>query len=95
MSEMGSCGLLLQLRLLPGKPALAHTLTDERAPGHQVAGKFPGAHPDGGKRCYEAAIETPLPQCLSPNQRPLRMAPYRCPRKLCRLGPDSSQLPST
>src|SRR6266567_4683136 len=72
-SGMGVEDSLAQLRLLPGKPAFAYTHSDERAPGKEVAGEPPGAHPDGGKGCDQVGSKTALPERLGPLYWPLGM----------------------
>ena len=58
---------------MPGQPALAHTRPDERAPGQEVAGELPGAHPDGRKGRDQVTGETALPERFSPHLTPLGM----------------------
>ena len=70
---MGVFDSLPRLRLLPGEPAFADTLTDQRAPGEEVATDSPGAHADGGQRCDQVGSQAALPEGLGPLHRPLGM----------------------
>src|SRR5260370_13745965 len=77
MSGRCSSDSLPQRRLLPGKPALTYTFANECAPGQQVTGKPPGAHPAGRKWRDQIGSKTALPERLGPLLRPLRM--FRVP----------------
>src|SRR5258708_12159539 len=75
MSGRCSSDSLPQRRLLPGKPALTYTFANECAPGQQVTGKPPGAHPAGRKCRDQIGSKTAPPERLGPLPRPLRMFP--------------------
>jgi len=70
---MCSSNSLKHLQLLPGEPALAHTCTDERTPGEEIAGEPPGAHPNGRKGRDQVTFEPVLLERLGPLLRPLGM----------------------
>src|SRR5258708_25166284 len=73
MSGRCSSDSLPQLRLPPGKPALTYTFANECAPGQQITGKPPGAHPVGRKWRDQIGSKTALPERLGPPLRPLRV----------------------
>src|SRR6266480_27705 len=61
------------VRFSPGQPAFTHACADERAPGHEITGEPPGAHPNGRHGRDQFAFETSFPECHSPHIGPLRM----------------------